>query len=474
MATADGLRDAGEQLYVGFTKALSRWIAGLRYEDVPQAAIPWVKAAVLDYFAVALAGCRAEGLKILRRHVWSQYAKGNTTIIGEADHLSAEGAALYNGTMAHWEEYDDATFGMAGHPSVVVMPALFAATENHGGSGKDFIAAYLAGFETCAKVGRLINPQSIVLGYHPTAIIGTLGAAAAAANLLRFDARATENALGIAASHSSGLRPQLGFMVKPLHAGLAARGGLAAALLTRDGFGSAENVIEGKHGFAHAFSGGRPNDFEALAAKIGQPMEILDPGIAFKIFPSNFHTQAGVVAVLQMVKEDGLEANDVERVRCLGNHMIQHSLWNDNPQSGLEGKLSLHYCIAAAIVDGQLEVEQFRDERVHDPRVRELIRRVTIEPHPDMAKLDFTKGKDFLGMEVVVTLKDGRTLSRHIKSGFSVPGLEGSELHPALIDKFTRNAKRVLSDAAIAQCLARVRRLESLNTVGELLEPLRL
>jgi len=457
---------------MSFTKTLSAWIAGLRYENLPDAAAPWVKAAVLDYFAVALAGCKAEGLAIVRRHVATQYAAGEATMIGERQRMSEEAAALYNGTMAHWEEYDDATFGMAGHPSVVIMPALFAAAETHGGDGKRLVAAYVAGLETCAKAGRLINPQSIVLGYHPTAIIGTLGAAAAVSNLLGFDAAATENALGIAASYSSGLRPQLGFMVKPLHAGLAARGGLAAALLTKDGFGSARDIIECRHGYANAFSGGKPNDFAALEAKIGNPLEILDPGIAFKIFPSNFHTQAGIVAVLRMVKEDGVRAEDVERVRCLGNHMIQHSLWNDDPQSGLEGKLSLHYCIAAALVDGQLEVEQFREERVRDPLIRDIIRRVTIEPHPDMAKLDFTKGKDFLGMEVVIQLKDGRTLSRHIKTGFSVPALEGAELHPELVDKFRRNAKRVLSEAAIGECLNRVRALERAAGARELLQPL--
>ena len=458
---------------MSFTKTLSAWVSGLKYEDVPQAAVPWVKAAVLDYFAVALAGCIAKDLKILRKYVDEQYAPGKTSLIGEKAQLSPEGAALYNGTMAHWEEYDDATFGMAGHPSVVIMPALFAAAENFGGSGKDFVTAYVAGFETCAKVGRLINPSSIVMGYHPTAIIGTIGAAVAIANLLRFDPKQTENAIGIAASYSSGLRPQLGFMVKPLHAGLSTRGGLSAALLTRAGFGSAENIIDGKHGFAHAFTGGKPNDFEAQAARIGKPFEILDPGIAFKIFPSNFHTQAGIVAALQMVKEDGVKADDVERVRCLGNHMMQHSLWNDNPQGGLEGKLSLHYCIAAALVDGQVEVEQFREDRVHDPKIRDIIRRVTLEPHPDMANLDFTKGKDFLGMEVVITLKNGKTVSRHIKSGFSVPGLQGTELHPDLVAQFTRNAKRVMPESAMKTCLDGVRSLDKLATAKELLETLR-
>jgi 2-methylcitrate dehydratase PrpD len=458
---------------MGFTKTLANWIVDLRYEDLPTEVVPWVKAAVTDYFAVALAGCPAEGLKLLRKQVWSQYATGKATIIGDTARMSEEAAALYNGTMAHWEEYDDATFGMAGHPSVVTMPALFVACEMQAVTGKDFITAYVAAVEVCAKLGRLITPQTVVLGYHPTAIIGTLSAAAAVGKVWKFDAAMMENALGIAATHSCGLRPHLGRMVKPLHAGLAARGGMASAMLARDGFVGAPDLIEDGHGFANAFSGGKPGDYAAQAAKIGKPFEILDPGLAFKIFPSNFQTQAGVVAVLQMIREDGLKAEDVDNVRCLGNHLTQHSLWNSNPQTGLEGKLSLHYCLAAALVDGQLEVEQFRENRVQDPRIRDLIKRISIEHHPAMGHLDFTKGKDFLSWEIVVKLKNGKTLSRHIKSGFSVPAVDGDQVHADLIDKFVRNAKRVLPQANIDDCLARIKRLESFSALDDFQAPLR-
>ena len=458
---------------MGFTKTLSRWIVDLRYEDLPREVVPWVKAAVTDYFAVALAGCPADGLKLVRQHVWSQYARGPATIIGDSERMSAEAAALFNGTMAHWEEYDDATFGMAGHPSVVTMPALFVACEMQAVTGKDFITAYVAAVEVCAKLGRLITPQTIVLGYHPTAIIGTLGAAAAVGKVWNFDAATMENALGLASTHSCGLRPHLGRMAKPLHAGLAARGGMAAAMLARDGFVGAPDLIEDPHGYAHAFSGGKPGDYDALAKKIGKPLEILDPGLAFKIFPSNFHTQAGVVAVLQMMREDGVKADDVETVRCLTNHMTQHSLWNSDPQTGLEGKLSLHYCVAAALVDGQLEVEQFYENRAQDPKIRALIKRVSIEPHPAMANLDFTKGKDFLGMEVVIKLKNGKSVSRHITSGFSVPAVDGDQVHADLIEKFVRNAKRVLAESHIDDCLARIKQLESSPTLKDFQEPLR-
>ena len=455
-----------------FTTTLARWTSGLRYQDLPSGVLPWVKAAVTDYLAVALAGCPAKGMRIIKDHARREYAPGPCSIIGDSMQLGLEGAALVNGTLAHWEEYDDATFGMSGHPSVVILPALFAAAQAFGGNGRDFAAAYVAGFEVCAKVGRLVNPQCIVLGYHPTAILGTLGAAAAVANLLRLDGPAPETALGLAATQSSGLRPHMGFMAKPMHAGVATRGGLAAALLARDGFTGARGVLEDAHGFANAFSGGKPGDFAALEAKIARPLEILDPGIAFKIFPSNFHTQAGIVAVLTMMREDGVRADEVESVLCLGNHMMQHSLWNDDPQSGLEGKLSLHYCLAAALVDGQLEVEQFTDERAADPRIRALLKKVRIEPHPAMAKLDFTKGSAFLGMEVVITLKSGRKCTRHITSGFSVAGVEGDGPHPDLLDKLARNARRVVSDERYQECVARIRRLETFDRVDALLAPL--
>jgi 2-methylcitrate dehydratase PrpD len=153
--------------------------------------------------------------------------------------------------------------------------------------------------------------------------------------------------------------------------------------------------------------------------------------------------------------------------------MTQHSLWNDNPQTGLEGKLSLHYCVAAALVDGQLEVEQFHDSRAQDPKIRALIKRVTIEPHPAMANLDFTKGKDFLGMEVVIKLKNGKTVARHIKAGFSVPAVDGERVHADLVDKFVRNAKRVLPQAGIDDCLARIARLETLPALDDFQAPLR-
>ena len=150
---------------MGFSRTLAVWSSDLSFDDLPEVVVPWVKAAVLDFLAVSAAGSQADGVEILSTYVQGQYAKGSATVIGQSNRMSAEAAALLNGTISHWEEYDDATFGMWGHPSVALMPALFAVAETEGGSGKDFIVSYVAGFEACAKVGRLITPQQVKLGW---------------------------------------------------------------------------------------------------------------------------------------------------------------------------------------------------------------------------------------------------------------------------------------------------------------------
>jgi 2-methylcitrate dehydratase PrpD len=456
------------------TREFALWSNNLDYSDIPAEALPWVKAATTDFLAVTLAGCRSPGVDILKRYVLSQYKKGKATIIGHGIQMSPEGAALLNGTMAHWEEYDDANFPMAGHPTVTIMPALLAAGEVLGSSGRDLMTAYVVGFEMAAKVGLLINPQQKLLGWHPTATLGTLGATAGVAKLLGLNGEQTEVALGLGATQTLGLRLNFGTMTKPLHAGLAGRAGLLAASLARDGFSAAKGILEHSHGYVHALSGGKRGNQKEFVEKIGNPLEILSSGIGFKRHPGSFQTQAGTEAVLQMVRDEGVRAKDVDRIHCRVNHLMQrYSLIHKNPQTRLEGKLSLEFCLAAALVCGQLEVEQFTDELVQDPQIRGLIKRIVVEPHPDMANLDLTKGEKFLTMEVTLHLKNGKNISRQLRTDFALPGIRNGGIAEEMINKFVRNARRVLSENDINECLARVKRMEELDNVSDLLDPVK-
>jgi 2-methylcitrate dehydratase PrpD len=231
------------------TGTFALWSNNLDYSDIPAEALPWVKAATIDFLAVTLAGCRSPGVDILKRYVLSQYKKGKATIIGHDIQMSPEAATLLNGAMAHWEEYDDANFPMAGHPTVTIMPALLAAGEVLGSNGRDLITAYVVGVELAAKIGPLINPQQKLLGWHPTATLGTIGATAGVAKLLGLDPEQTEVALGLGATQTFGLRLNFGTMTKPLHVGLAGRAGLLAAFLAQDGFSAAKGILEHSHGY---------------------------------------------------------------------------------------------------------------------------------------------------------------------------------------------------------------------------------
>jgi len=438
--------------------------------------LPRVKAAMVDYVGVGLAGSRAPEVAALTRYVHSQYRDGDATVFGHEQRLAPDGAALLNGTMAHWHEFDDANWSMSGHPTVTIMPALLAAAEGRRVSGRALIAAYLVGFEIAAKVGLLVNPHQIRVGWHPTATLGSLGAALAVAKVLGQTPDQMEMALAIVGSNSSGLRTNFGTMTKPLHAGAAARSGVLAAFLAQDGFTGAPGILEHAHGYVHAFSGGRASYDEAeVIASIGNPLDIEHPGVGFKHFPSSFQTHAGITAMVQLVREEGLRAEDVESIACRGNHLLQLSLMHHRPTRGLQGKLSLEFCLAATLLNGWPAPEHYTDEYVNRPEVLALIEKITVGSHPDMEGLDMTKGEDFLAMEVVVTRKDGSTVTRRVASEaeFSLPGVEDGAVAKPLLEKFQRNAAPSLRHDAIDRFLESVDAIATLDDVDALTRPLR-
>ena len=171
--------------------------------------------------------------------------------LADNERLPAASAALINGAAAHALDFDDVNLAMPGHPSVAILPALLALAEERGSSGKDVLTAFVAGYELQCSVGRAIAPGHYdVLGFHATATVGSFGAAAACAHLLRLSLEQFATALGIAGTQAAGLKSMFGTMCKPLHAGKASYHGLVAAKLAMRGFTSRSDVIECQQGFA--------------------------------------------------------------------------------------------------------------------------------------------------------------------------------------------------------------------------------
>src|SRR6516225_3645981 len=234
----------------GLTHVLASKAAGLDYDNLPPPARELVRQCVLDYLGVAVAGASDGLVRLLLDEMNEAGGAPKASVIGHELRLPMLSAALVNGAIAHALDYDDVNLAMPGHPSVAILPALLALAEEKQASGKAVIAAFVAGYETCCRVGMALRPGHYTRGFHATSTVGSFGAAAACAHLLGLDAEATGRALGIAGTQSAGLKSQFGTMCKPFHAGKAAQNGLLAARLAARGFSSRPDLVECEQGFA--------------------------------------------------------------------------------------------------------------------------------------------------------------------------------------------------------------------------------
>jgi len=321
--------------------------------------------------------------------------------------------------------------------------------------------AYVVGFEIEARLGALMNPRHYQRGWHCTSTLGTIGAAAAVSRLLTLDAEATGHALAIAVSEASGLKENFGTMVKPLHAGLAARNGVLAALLARGGMTASGQAIEGPQGFLHAMDSESAALGDALA-DLGARWEILDTGITVKLYPSCAGTHPSLDATLDLRREAGITADDVERVDIDVDSITPTVLIYDRPSSGLEGKFSMAFCAAAALVHGHVGIGTFEDAALRDARVAALMPRVTmkVDPSLDGVAPPLTQAR------VAITLKDGRVLSRQASGARGYPANPASDAE--LETKFLACARRALPDDAAGRALSLLREIERLDDLGAL------
>jgi 2-methylcitrate dehydratase PrpD len=251
----------------GLTAGIAARAAGVRYESLPADIRALARQCFLDWFAVTLAGAREELAQIVVATAAEEGGAPVATLVGHRARAPLQQAALVNGTTSHALDYDDVHLSYIGHPTVTLVPALLALGEARNASGAEILAAFVAGYETICRIGLLTAPGHYALGFHATATLGSFGAAAACARLLRLDAARTATALGIAGTQAAGLKSMFGTMCKPLHAGMAAQSGLLAARLAARGFTSRGDVLECAQGFAATHG----PDFHSAAALADPP-----------------------------------------------------------------------------------------------------------------------------------------------------------------------------------------------------------
>jgi 2-methylcitrate dehydratase PrpD len=414
--------------------------------------------AVLDTVGVMLAGASEPASRIVQRMVATDGGDA-CAVFGTPGRASAGGAALANGTAAHALDFDDMCFVSLAHPSAPLVPAALAAAELSGASGTALLDAYIVGFEIEGRLGALMNPRHYQRGWHCTSTLGTIGAAAAACRLLGLDATATGHALAIAASEASGLKENFGTMVKPLHAGLAARNGVVAALLAQNGMTASPIAIEGPQGFLRALDSERETVADAIA-DLGDRWEIIDTGITVKLYPSCAGTHPSLDVILDLRRQEGFTAADVARIEIDVDAITPTVLIYNLPLTGLEAKFSMPFCAASAVAHGHVGIDAFESSRLADAEVTALMTRVAM--HVDPA---FDNGAPALTQaRVTIHLNDGRVLSRQAN------GARGYPAHPAsdadLDTKFLSCAERALSGPAARQTLDQLRHIDKIATIA--------
>ncbi|MGE8445320.1 MAG: MmgE/PrpD family protein [Comamonas sp.] len=374
------------------------------------AAVHAAREGVLDFLASAFPGPADPAWHRLRGVL--PQAGGPARVIGQATTADAASAALLNGYAGHALDFDDVHSSVRGHPGTVLLPALFALADTlPDATALDLIDAYIVGVEAMARLGLALGSKHYETGFHNTATLGPLGAAAACARLLKLGAAATENALGLAATQAGGLRLQFGSEAKPLHAGLAARSGLFAAQLAQAGLQGSPGVLEAPIGFLDAYGFGAADAQRALAGW-GSPWQIVTPGLYFKPYACCTATHYAADAALALRAEHQLRAEDIAAVRVVFPPAGDTPLTVTDPATGLEGRFSVEYVLAAALVDGALGLSLF-DERAAREDLRSFGRLVSRAYDADAPRASTDPQTRFSNVEV--RLHDGRQLSRRVQ-----------------------------------------------------------
>jgi 2-methylcitrate dehydratase PrpD len=444
-----------------FALELAKLINATTFDSLPADTLHWAKVGILDTVGVTIAGAADPSARICARSLGS--ASGPSYVFGSDEKVGMLDAALINGTASHALDFDDCNNTLGGHPSAPIIPALFALADEIGAGGRDFVAAYVAGFEAECKISMGVNFYQYTRGWHPTTTIGVFGAAAACAHLLKLSDEQTATALSIAASLAAGVKSNFGTMTKPLHVGHCNRSGLFAALLARDGFSASDVAFEHKQGYFEVFNGAGNYDAAKILPAWGKPWDIIEPGIAIKQYPCCGSTHPAIDAMLLLVREHDLKPDDVVRIDSWTHKRRLEHTNRPDPQSTFDAKFSVQYALSRALVNRKVALPHFEGETYKDPAVRAILPRIHVAPYTTE---QFPADNHFAA-EVNITLKNGTLLKQKVDQPFG--RTSKNALPPALLkEKFVNCATMALPADTVEKLYVAIQNIETLADVRTL------
>ncbi len=447
---------------MGTTEQLAHFLAETKSSKVPDEALDAATTGLMDAVGTAIVANTHEIGKIITQYTEEIGGTPTCRVIGTSIKTSAPNAALANGTLGHADDYDDV--GGFGHPAVILMPTVLAIGEQMHKSGREVLEAYALGFEVGARISMNIGGDHYGRGWHSTSTIGTMASAAAASRLMGLDVAHTRTALGIAASLASGVQANFGTMTKPLHPGNAARSGLLAANLASKGYTANQDVIEAPLGYVAVF-GDQQVNLAAMTRHLGTaPYLIVSPGAGIKEWPCCYGNHGAIPLATGLVSKYEITPNQVESVEFI-SASARGFLNRPDAHTYFGGKFSLQFNIAAAIVDGGLTYDTFTDEKVNDPAIQAMMKRVTLSEDPMKAGLParlLTAGER--DQTMVIRLKDGREVRDSLDK--IANSLRGHQVDV----KFEANARQVLPSDQAKKALGLLRNLKNIKDVSEVMD----
>ncbi len=440
------------------SERLASHFASLDYDRIPAKQTADARQLVLDYLGVAVAGSQTESGRIAREFAAKTGGVPEATLIPSGDRVPAVHAAFANAIASHSVELDDVDLMALFHFSPPVVSAALAAAERVGASGRDLVAAVVAGCEMMARLSEALNPSLRDRGFHTTPTCGVFGAAVAAARLLRLDATRIVSALGLAGAQAAGLMEMYGpSMQKRFNPGPAARNGVAAAIMAEMGFTGAATIFEGERGVRRAYSDAA--DLAPLTRGLGTEFPIF---IEFKPYACARPIHNAIDCALIIRREQNLGLGDIRAIE-----VERHPAWAGyhsipRPATYHEAQVSLPYSVAVAFKEGAALLPQYTDEKLADPEIGRLARLVRIVPNSSLPR--------GVSCRMSVETADGRRLTTqvdHPKGSIENP-MTGEEMNA----KVHRLADDVLGAAQVVRLIDTVGQIEAVKDLRELMSVL--
>ena len=441
---------------------LAKFVHEADYDHFPPEVVNQAKVCLLDLVGAACAGAVALPGKVVTDIIEEAGGAPQAVLIGRKERVPALSAALGNGLYAHGLEFDDLHRKSILRPGSPIIPAALAAAEKVGASGKELITAIVAGYEVGIRIAEAMTPAHYQY-WHTTGTVGTFAAAVAAGKVLKLNEDQLMYAIGHAGTQAAGLMelhysPE-GMISKPLHASKAAQNGLLSAMLAAGGYTSTKTMLSGEKGFLHAFA--PKAKMEKITEGIGSDYKIMQ--ISFRLYASTRHTHAGIDLALRL-REKGIKPEDIELLRIQTYGVAADLVGEPFPENIYEAKFSLPFCVSTALVYGHVGLEDFTEERLHDPTLEELMSHCNVEVDPVIN----AHYPDKWAARLNVILRNGTVDHEH--TDFPKGDPENIASREELETKFRRLSSQLLPQSKIEAWIESISKVETFENIHDMWE----